>query len=81
MVSVLLKHSGAKVLFVESHLLDVRRAALKKLALSSNDGSTMLPVLQAISTIKTPSPAAGATRISSRMMHLHSSTSDGWQTS
>lgn len=32
MVSVLLKHSGAKVLFVESLLLDVGRAALKQLA-------------------------------------------------
>ena len=35
MLSVLLKHSGAKVFFVESHLLDVGRAALKLLAESS----------------------------------------------
>jgi acyl-CoA synthetase (AMP-forming)/AMP-acid ligase II len=45
MVSVLLKHSGAKVFFVESHLLDVGRAALKILDESS---AATLPVLLTI---------------------------------
>ncbi|RLN40478.1 putative acyl-activating enzyme 1, peroxisomal [Panicum miliaceum] len=46
MVSALLKHSGAKVFLVESHLLDVGRAALKRLADSS---AAALPVLLTIS--------------------------------
>jgi acyl-CoA synthetase (AMP-forming)/AMP-acid ligase II len=45
MVSVLLKHSGAKVFFVESHLLDVERAALKIIDESS---AATLPVLLTI---------------------------------
>ncbi|KAL6660262.1 hypothetical protein ACP70R_002384 [Stipagrostis hirtigluma subsp. patula] len=47
MVSVLLKHSGAKVFFVESHLLGVGRAALKRLA--ESDAGSSLPVLLTIS--------------------------------
>ncbi|KAL6907417.1 hypothetical protein ACP4OV_002456 [Aristida adscensionis] len=47
MLSVLLKHSGAKVFFVESHLLDVGRAALKRLA--ESDAAAALPVLLTIS--------------------------------
>uniref|UniRef100_A0A0D9VP80 Serine acetyltransferase N-terminal domain-containing protein n=1 Tax=Leersia perrieri TaxID=77586 RepID=A0A0D9VP80_9ORYZ len=46
MISALLAHSGAKVFFVDSHLLDVGRAALSRLAaanlpvlLTINDGS------------------------------------------
>ncbi|RLN19632.1 putative acyl-activating enzyme 1, peroxisomal [Panicum miliaceum] len=46
MVSALLKHSGAKVFLVESHLLDVGRAVLKRLADSS---AAALPVLLTIS--------------------------------
>ncbi|XP_062209780.1 butanoate--CoA ligase AAE1-like isoform X1 [Phragmites australis] len=46
MVSALLKHSGAKVFFVESELLDVGRAALKRLAESN---TATLPVLLTIS--------------------------------
>ncbi|KXG40238.1 probable acyl-activating enzyme 1, peroxisomal [Sorghum bicolor] len=46
MVSVLLKHSGAKVFLVESNLLDVGRAALKRLGESN---SAALPVLLTIS--------------------------------
>lgn len=48
MVSALLKHSGAKVLFVESGLLDVRRAALNNLA-GDESSATALPVLITIS--------------------------------
>ncbi|KAM3262062.1 hypothetical protein ACQJBY_052632 [Aegilops geniculata] len=44
MVSALLKHSGAKVLLVESGLLDVGRAALNNLA-SDESIATGLPVL------------------------------------
>ncbi|TKV98351.1 hypothetical protein SEVIR_9G555000v4 [Setaria viridis] len=47
MVSVLLKHSGAKVFLVESNLLDVGRAALKRLA--DAESSAALPVLLTIS--------------------------------
>ncbi|KAL6883453.1 hypothetical protein ACP4OV_010867 [Aristida adscensionis] len=47
MVSALLNHSGAKVFLVDTHLLDVGRAALKRLA-ESSAGST-LPVLLTIS--------------------------------
>ncbi|KAF8780103.1 hypothetical protein HU200_001760 [Digitaria exilis] len=47
MVSNLLKHSGAKVFLVESNLLDVGRAALKRLA-ESGPAAT-LPVLLTIS--------------------------------
>ncbi|XP_037426605.1 probable acyl-activating enzyme 1, peroxisomal [Triticum dicoccoides] len=48
MVSALLKHSGAKVLFVESGLLDVGRAALNNLA-GDESSATALPVLITIS--------------------------------
>ncbi|CAN6314150.1 unnamed protein product [Urochloa humidicola] len=47
MVSVLLKHSGAKVFLVESNLLDVARSALKRLA--DSDSAAALPVLLTIS--------------------------------
>ncbi|CAL4920624.1 unnamed protein product [Urochloa decumbens] len=47
MVSFLLKHSGAKVFLVESNLLDVGRAALKRLA--DSDPAAALPVLLTIS--------------------------------
>uniref|UniRef100_A0A0D3FDG5 4-coumarate--CoA ligase n=1 Tax=Oryza barthii TaxID=65489 RepID=A0A0D3FDG5_9ORYZ len=47
MISTLLSHSGAKVFFVESHLLDVGRAALRRLAGSTSAAS--LPVLLTIS--------------------------------
>jgi acyl-CoA synthetase (AMP-forming)/AMP-acid ligase II len=47
MVSVLLKHSGAKVFLVESNLLDVGRAAMKRLAESNS--AAALPVLLTIS--------------------------------
>ncbi|CAN6302409.1 unnamed protein product [Urochloa humidicola] len=46
MVSVLLKHSGAKALFVDSHFLEVGRAALKLIGESS---TITLPVLLTIS--------------------------------
>ncbi|KAJ1298926.1 hypothetical protein BS78_01G491400 [Paspalum vaginatum] len=45
MVSVLLKHSGAKVFLVESNLLDVGRAALERLA----ESNAAVPVLLTIS--------------------------------
>ncbi|KAM3316251.1 hypothetical protein ACQJBY_034403 [Aegilops geniculata] len=48
MVSALLKHSGAKVFLVESSLLDVGRAALKRLA-DSEPGAASIPVLVTIS--------------------------------
>ncbi|KAF0893276.1 hypothetical protein E2562_023918 [Oryza meyeriana var. granulata] len=47
MISVLLSHSGAKVFFVESRLLDVGRAALRCLADATSAHS--LPVLLTIS--------------------------------
>ncbi|XP_006649346.2 probable acyl-activating enzyme 1, peroxisomal [Oryza brachyantha] len=47
MISTLLGHSGAKVFFVESHLLDVGRAALRRLADTANTAT--LPVLLTIS--------------------------------
>ena len=48
MVSALLKHSGAKVFLVESSLLHVGRAALKRLA-DSEPGAASIPVLVTIS--------------------------------
>ncbi|KAF7062201.1 hypothetical protein CFC21_068828 [Triticum aestivum] len=48
MVSALLKHSAAKVLFVESGLLEVGRAALNNLA-GDQTSATALPVLITIS--------------------------------
>ncbi|CAL4928893.1 unnamed protein product [Urochloa decumbens] len=47
MVFVLLKHSGAKVFLVESNLLDIGRAALKRLA--DSDPAAALPILLTIS--------------------------------
>jgi acyl-CoA synthetase (AMP-forming)/AMP-acid ligase II len=47
MVSALLKHSGAKVFLVESSLLDVGRAALKRLA--DQPDAASLPILVTIS--------------------------------
>ncbi|CAM0870541.1 unnamed protein product [Alopecurus aequalis] len=47
-VSTLLNHSGAKVFLVESSLLDVGTAALKRLA-DSKSATTSLPVLVTIS--------------------------------
>ncbi|KAF7050952.1 hypothetical protein CFC21_059245 [Triticum aestivum] len=48
MVSALLKHSGAKVFLVESSLLDVGTAALKRLT-NSEPGAASIPVLVTIS--------------------------------
>ncbi|KAI4978871.1 hypothetical protein ZWY2020_015624 [Hordeum vulgare] len=48
MVSTLLKHSGAKVLFVESSLLDVARAAANNIAVDESS-ATGLPVIITIS--------------------------------
>jgi acyl-CoA synthetase (AMP-forming)/AMP-acid ligase II len=48
MLSVLLKHSGAKVFFVESSLLHLGRDALRRLAESNSDAATF-PVLLTVS--------------------------------
>lgn len=47
MVSALLKHSGAKVFFVDSSLLGVGKAALRRLA--DQSGAASLPILVTIS--------------------------------
>lgn len=47
MVSALLKHSGSKVFFVESSLLDVAKGALRRI--TDQLGTTSLPVLVTIS--------------------------------
>ncbi|XBH58550.1 butanoate--CoA ligase AAE1 [Aegilops tauschii subsp. strangulata] len=58
MVSALLKHSGAKVFLVESSLLDVGRAALKRLA-DSESNAASIPVLVTISDDAGPGEASG----------------------